>query len=121
MLHDSDEFDVFISYARKDNVSNWITRFIEELLNEHLTFTGFNLTRELKPFFDKRDIRSLDDWQQRIFNDGLAKSRLFVAFISPDYFASEWCRREWKAWIDTEIAKHILSAGAALIYLIEVP
>jgi tetratricopeptide (TPR) repeat protein len=46
---------------------------------------------------------------------------LIVAFISPNYFASDWCRREWRAWIDTEIAKHILSAGTAAIYIVEVP
>jgi tetratricopeptide (TPR) repeat protein len=120
MPRDSDQFDFFVSYARNDNARGWITRFIEELLEEHRKFTGSDLTRELKPFFDKHDIRSLDDWQHRI-QDGLAKSRLLLAFISPNYFASEWCRREWKSWTDTEIAKHILSAGAAPIYFVEVP
>jgi tetratricopeptide (TPR) repeat protein len=115
---DSDQFDFFVSYARNDNASGWITRFLDELKAEHEKFAP---GRPLKPFFDRDDIRSLDDWRHRIFNEGLAKSRLFVAFISPNYFASEWCRREWKAWIDTEIAKHILSAGAAPIYFVEVP
>jgi tetratricopeptide (TPR) repeat protein len=118
MSADSDEFDFFVSYARADNTDGWVTRFLEELKAEH---AKFELGHALEPFFDKEDIRSLDDWQHRIFNEGLAKSRLFVAFISPNYFASEWCRREWKAWIDTEIAKHILSAGAAPIYIVEVP
>jgi hypothetical protein len=98
MSADSDQFDFFVSYARSDNADGWVTRFIAELAVEHAKFAP---DRPLKPFFDKQDIRSLDDWQQRIFNDGLAKSRLFVAFVSPNYFASEWCRREWKAWIDT--------------------
>jgi tetratricopeptide (TPR) repeat protein len=120
MSRDPDQFDFFVSYARKDNAGGWITRFIEELLSEHRKFTGNEFSRALKPFFDKQDILSFDDWQHRI-HDALSKSRLFLAFISPSYFASEWCRREWKAWIDTEIAKHILSAGAAPIYFIEVP
>ena len=46
---------------------------------------------------------------------------MFLAFLSPSYFASEVCRREWKAWIDQEIAKHILTEGAAPIYIVEVP
>jgi hypothetical protein len=116
---DSDQFDFFVSYAHDDNKEGWITRFLDELMAEHAKFTPGRPA--LKPFFDKQDIRSLDDWQSRIFNEGLAKSRLFVAFISPNYFASEWCRREWKAWIVIEIAKHILSAGAAPIYFVEVP
>jgi len=115
---DSDQFDFFVSYARNDNADGWITRFLEELKAEHEKFAP---GRPLKPFFDRDEIRSLDDWRHRIFSEGLAKSRLFVAFLSPHYFASEWCRREWKAWIDTEIAKHILSAGAAPIYFVEVP
>jgi hypothetical protein len=118
MSLDSDQYDFFVSYARKDNVGGWITAFLEALLAEHRRFSG---GRSLVPFFDKSDIRGLDDWRQRIFNDGLAKSRLFLAFISPNYFAREWCRREWRAWIDTEIAKHILSNGAAAIYIVEVP
>jgi tetratricopeptide (TPR) repeat protein len=114
---DADQYDFFVSYARADNAGGWIGGFVEELLAEHRRFTG---GRTLTPFFDKTDIRSLDDWQHRL-HDGLAHSRLFLAFISPSYFASEWCRREWRAWIDTEIAKHILAGGVAPIYIVEVP
>ena len=117
MPRDADQYDFFVSYARADNAQGWISQFIEELLAEHRKFSG---GRELTYFFDKHDIRSLDDWQLSL-NDGLAKSRLLLAFLSPSYFASEWCRKEWKAWIDTEIAKHILSGGAAPIYFVEVP
>jgi hypothetical protein len=102
----SDQFDFFVSYARKDNETGWITRFVEELLAEHRKFAKNDPTRELKPFFDKQAIHSFDDWQHRIFNEGLAKSRLFLAFISPHYFASEWCRREWRAWIDTAMSSN---------------
>jgi hypothetical protein len=62
----------------------------------------------------------LDAWQHRIY-ESLAASHLFVAFVSPNYFASEWCRREWQTWIDVEIAKHILLSGVASIYIVEVP
>jgi hypothetical protein len=114
---DPDQYDFFVSYARADNAGGWITRFVEELLAEHARFSG---RRRLAPFFDKSDIRGLDDWQHRL-HDALSKSRLFLAFISPNYFGSQWCRREWRAWIDTEIAKHILTGGAAPIYIVEVP
>ncbi len=86
MPRDADEFDFFVSYARADNSGGWITRFVEELLAEHRKFSG---GRELTYFFDKNDIRSFDDWQHRL-DDGLAKSRLFLAFISPNFFASEY-------------------------------
>lgn len=71
-------------------------------------------------FFDKSDIRSLDDWRHRI-HESVAASRLLMAFISPAYFASPWCREEWRTWVDVEIAKHVLSDGAAPVYIVEVP
>ena len=114
---DPDKYDFFVSYARADNRDGWISRFVEELLAEHRKFTG---GREPTYFFDTHDIRNFDDWQLRIY-DSLSASRLFLAFISPSYFASEWCRREWRTWIDLEIAKHILSGGAAPVYFVEVP
>ena len=117
MPHEPEHYDFFVSYAREDNKNGWITGFVEELVAEHKTFSG---GRTLTYFFDKADIHHFDDWQSRIHHS-LSHSRLFLAFISPSYFASEWCRREWKGWIDTEIATHILSSGAAPIYLIEVP
>jgi len=111
------DLDFFVSYARRDNADGWITHFLEALQAEHRAFSG---GRDFKVFFDKGDIRSLDDWQHRIYGS-LAASRLFVAFVSPAYFVSEWCRREWRTWIDVEIAKHILTDGAAPIYIVEVP
>ena len=125
MPRDIDRYDFFVSYARADNQPSepgkpgWITAFVDALLEEHGKFAGEG-SRPLRPFFDKEDIRSLDDWQQRLA-DGLAGSRLFLAFLSPRYFSSEWCRREWRTWIDLEIARHILSSGVAPIYIVEVP
>ncbi len=113
----SDKYDFFVSYARKDNATGWITNFVDELLAEHQQFAA---GRELVPFFDKNDIGAGADWQHTL-TDGIAHSKLFVAFISPNYFASEWCRKEWRAWIDAEIAKHIFTAGVRPVYIVEVP
>jgi hypothetical protein len=117
MHTDPHQFDFFVSYARADNASGWITGFVAELLAEHKRFSA---GRELKPFFDKHAITNGADWQLYIAH-GVAHSRLFLAFISPSYFASEWCRKEWRAWIDAEIAQHILTEGVRPIYIVEVP
>src|SRR5262249_28392450 len=85
---------------------------------EHRLFTG---GRTLRYFFDRQDISNFSDWESRTIHQGLNRSRLFLAFLSPRYFASEVCHREWKAWIDQEISRHILTAGAAPIYFVEVP
>jgi len=117
MTRQPDTYDFFVSYARRDNRDGWITAFLNALQEEHRRHSG---DREFGYFFDKDGIRSLDSWQHVIY-EKLAASRLLVAFISPAYFMSEWCRREWTTWIDLEIAKHILSDGAATVYIVEVP
>ena len=111
MPRDPDHYDLFVSYARHDNRDGWISRFVDELRR-----AGGGLTC----FVDQHDICSLDDWRLKI-HDSLAQSRLLLAFVSPHYFASEWCRREWRTWIDHEIAKHILASGAAPVIVVEVP
>ena len=116
-MSDVDHYDFFVSYSRKDNANGWITNFVDELLAEHRKFAA---GRDLTYFFDKHDIGAGADWQHTL-NHGIAHSKLFVAFISPNYFASEWCRKEWRAWIDAEIAKHILTAGVRPVYIVEVP
>lgn len=116
-MPDVDHYDFFVSYARSDNANGWISNFVEELLAEHRKFAA---GRELTCFIDKNDIGAGADWQHTL-NHGIAHSKLFVAFISPNYFASEWCRKEWRAWIDAEIAKHILTAGVRPVYIVEVP
>ena len=115
-MSSDEEFDLFVSYARADNVNGWITTFVEQFMAEYLRYSG----RGLKVFFDKNEIDNGHDWQHRIAF-GVAHASQFVAFVSPNYFISEWCRREWQKWIDTEIAKHILTEGAVPIYIVEVP
>ncbi len=117
MSQDTDSFDVFVSYARRDDANGWITRTVEQLCAEHRRFFG---GRELRCFFDRVEIRTADDWRLRIYSQ-LAQSRVFLAFLSPNYLASEWCRREWQAWLEQEIAKHILSNGAIPVYIVNVP
>jgi ppGpp synthetase/RelA/SpoT-type nucleotidyltranferase len=117
MPNQPENYDFFVSYARSDNANGWITRFVEELLAEHKRFSA---GRELKSFFDQHAITTGADWQLYLAH-GIAHSRLFLAFLSPNYFASEWCRKEWRAWMDAEIAQHILTAGVRPIYIVEVP
>ncbi len=111
-------YDFFVSYASADNREVWVDAFVKELVAEHERFTG---GRTLAYFLDRDNIGDFAHWHAEIFNKGLVRSRFFLAFLSPSYFASEICRREWKAWIDQEISLHILAAGSAPIYFVEVP
>ena len=53
MPKDTDQFDFFVSYARKDNETGWITRFVEALLAEHKTFI------QALPYMDRLDYVSM--------------------------------------------------------------
>jgi tetratricopeptide (TPR) repeat protein len=116
MPHDSRPYDFFVSYARRDNSRGWVTSFVEAILEEYKTFGKPAPTY----FFDTGEIHPGQDWRDRILR-GVADSRVFLAFISPHYLASEWCRREWSAWMDAEIAAHVLADDAIPLYIVDVP
>jgi len=113
MSNDTDKYDFFVSYARADNNSGWITGFLDELEARHEEFFP---GRKLEKFFDTEAIGAGKDWAHTLYH-GVAQSRLFLAFVSPRYLASEWCQREWRAWMDTEIAKHILTDYAEYLFM----
>jgi hypothetical protein len=71
-------------------------------------------------FFDRSGIRAMDDWEHRILR-GLRSSKAMVALLSPAYFASEFCRREWKALLDHEHDRAMAGEGIAPVYLADVP
>ncbi len=118
MTTDLPDYDIFVSYASLDNAEGWIKAYVDALKEEYRTLTG---NRELRVFWDKDRIPLFSHWQSEIFNKGIVRSQLFVAFLSPNYFASEVCRREWRAWIEREIGLHVLSDGAAPIYIVDIP
>jgi tetratricopeptide (TPR) repeat protein len=118
----SDQFDIFISYVRKDNQpvspgdQGWVARLVETLKQQFVAEGSPNL---LKVFFDTNSIREGQDWESQILT-ALRESRYFLAVLSPDYFASDWCRREWDWWTLHEMHRHCLRDGAAPIYYVTV-
>lgn len=112
-------YHVFLSYARVDNGPNadgWVTAFHDRLVAQHLTQSG----RPLRPFFDKLEIADGQDWEHRI-GTGLRNSQLFIAFISPNYLDSEWCRREWERYLQLEHTLARGDDGLKQIYFVTVP
>ena len=90
-----DQYEIFISYARKDNRQlaggeRWITQLRDCILQNHRRFS----TDPLRIFFDTSDIRDMDDWRSRILR-GLRESHVLLVCLSPDYLASHYCRWEW--------------------------
>ncbi|MEK6324297.1 MAG: toll/interleukin-1 receptor domain-containing protein [Acidobacteriota bacterium] len=76
-------YDLFISYAHKDNSREQVRELRDAILGDFHKFAG----RELNIFFDEDEIRSMADWEDRI-GLGLRESRLFLAVLSPSYFAA---------------------------------
>jgi TIR domain-containing protein len=43
----------------------------------------------------------MDDWEHYILG-GLRSSKTMIALLSPAYFASAFCRTEWKTFLEHE-------------------
>ena len=114
--------DLFVSYSRRDNQPGsggqpgWIDAFIGALAAEHRQVAGL----DLDVFFDREQIRAMDDWQNRIL-EGLRESHLLLACLSPHYFDSPYCRWEWEEYIKHEQGRAVGQEGVAPVYLIERP
>ena len=110
-------WDLFISYAHKDDQpEGWVTALVQAIRREHAEFTP----TPLRVFFDRQEIRAMDDWQRRIF-DGLHASKLMLAVLSEEYFRSEYCGKEWRVYRDHEIRRQMQGESIAPIYIVTVP
>ena len=115
-------YDYFISYAHADNVSEngkpgFVTEFVEKLQNspEHRQMFGGNI----KIFFDKSEIHSMSDWDNKI-RSSLASSRFLIVLMSPGYFKSEYCAREFDWWMQHEMHRRVLGEGTAPMLIVSV-
>ena len=117
----SAEFDVFVSYARADDVSlvsgdnsGWISTLCRYIGEEHARTS----TEPLNLFFDREAIRDMDDWRHRIF-DGLRTARVLLGFISPRYFQSEYCRLEFEVHRQHQIHRQLGQVSIATVHCAE--
>ncbi|MCG6942593.1 MAG: toll/interleukin-1 receptor domain-containing protein, partial [Thiohalocapsa sp.] len=98
-------FQLFLSYARKDNqpppeaagAEGWVTAFERTLRERH----GRWSSRALNIFFDQQSIDDCSDWRRRL-SEGLRQSRLLLAFLSPNYICSANCLWEWEEYLKRE-------------------
>lgn len=76
------DYDVFLSYARKDEAS---ARALAKRLQE--------LAPALRIFVDRVELAAGSAWQQKIY-DAVSSSRRIVCLYSPDYLTSKPCLEE---------------------------
>lgn len=123
MSADQTEYDVFISYSRKDNrpipetyPCGWVTAIRDHIAADHRQFS----TSPLRLFFDTQEIKDADDWRHRILG-ALTNSKILLVCLSPNYFASEYCVWEWEEYLRRQVHRLMGSDSVATIYFVEVP
>jgi tetratricopeptide (TPR) repeat protein len=109
-------YDLFISYAHADNTRGQVRDLCDAVRQDFRRFAG----RDLEVFFDEAAIPTMADWERRIAQ-GLRESRLFLAVLSPGYFASAYCLREWDEYVRYEAMRQCLGEGVAPVYFVELP
>lgn len=109
-------WDLFISYARRDNANERVTQLKERLAEDYRTFAG----EDLRCFFDIEDIVGMDDWRHRIL-EGLRQSNLLLLILSPAYLASPYCEWEIVEYLKYEHARAAQEQGVAPVYFVEIP
>jgi len=112
-----DHYEIFISYARADNrapagAEGWITQLRDCLLQDHRRFS----TEPLRIFFDRTDIRDMDDWRTRILR-GVRDAKVLLVCLSPNYLASPYCRWEWEEYCHRLVHQRIGSDTVAVVWL----
>src|SRR4051794_35942374 len=112
-------FDLFISYAHADDRGEdhrKVSALVEAIQADYERVAGV----PLRVFFDVGEIRTMDDWEARILL-GLRQSKMMVAVLSPAYFRSDYCRKEWETYVETELAHALPGDGIAPIYVVRHP
>lgn len=132
---DQTVYDIFISYARKDDRPNldgpqeagaaehngWVTALHDQILADHRRFT----TEPLRIFLDvspieEMGIQAMDDWRHRILG-ALRSSKILLVCLSPNYFESEVCRWEWEEYMRRRTQHQMGADSVATVYFVEIP
>jgi FxsC-like protein len=91
----------FLSYARRRGPQVLVKRFYDDLCAE-LRRLRERITEPIgPPFLDVLSIQVGQDWNAAL-GDAVGRCRTMVALYSPDYFRSDFCGREWKAFEDRQ-------------------
>ncbi|GAB3325883.1 hypothetical protein GCM10027299_24580 [Larkinella ripae] len=109
-----DDFDIFISYARKD--SAYVEKIVDKIRETHALYSPF----PLRLFLDKDEIKGMDDWERKIL-EALKSSKVMIAVLSPNYFGSPYCQKEWQHFVDLEVEKALVGEAVSPLYTITIP
>jgi TIR domain len=115
---DSLEYDVFLSYARADDVEGWVSGLRDAVYDDFREFSS----EPFRIFFDTTEIRGRQDWELRL-RQGLRSSRVLLVCLSPSYLRSTYCHWEWPATAITGRLTggryDLAEAGRRLVYPVQ--
>jgi hypothetical protein len=109
-------YDLFVSYSRRDNSQGQVTALVEQIRADYRKFAG----DELADFFDVETIEGMDDWRHRIL-EGLQSSEILLLVLSPAYLESEYCEWEIVEYLKYEHCRAVAGQGVSPIYFVEIP
>lgn len=92
-------WDVFVSYRRTGNVTNWVLNHLVPVLTRCLED---EMCRSPRVFLDTR-IEIGSRWPDELA-EALLRSRYMLCVWSPPYFSSDWCTAEWRSMLAREQA-----------------
>lgn len=91
------EHDVFISYKRGDQSTDWVRKTVVPLLR---SFLAGNIAGDRHLFIDEH-LNEGVIWPNALHRK-VSRSRILVAFTSIEYFQSKWCRKEMALMLERE-------------------
>lgn len=94
------EWDVFISYRRKDIPKRWLEEIFLPLFKDYLEEALGG--RKVLIFRDETGIEGGANWRNTI-KRALATSKCLVPILIPSYFHSEWCTKEFAVMYNRQL------------------
>jgi FxsC-like protein len=85
-----------------------VHRLFTDLCDHIMALT--DLPADVQPGFMDREVRSGEGWPEKL-SESLATCRVFVPLLSPRYFSSEGCGREWFAFSERILRARSTGAG----------
>ena len=94
------EYDVFVSYRRKQPVMDWVKNHFYPLLDQWLP-NAMPVEHKTAIFIDREGIQTGSAWPVKL-QQALKRSRCLLPIWVPEYFRSDWCLAEWKTMMERE-------------------
>jgi len=91
------KYDLYVSFHHGGVLNEWVRTFVDNLVD----WLALELPRPPQVFFDTKDLVPGEPWNVQI-EDAIKRSKLLLAILTPAYFASAFCTREWVMFEERE-------------------